>query len=164
MALGFPWWLSRWRIHLPLQEMQEVCVQSLNQEDPLEEEMTTHSSVLSWRIPWTEEPGSLQSMGSCKELNMTEVTETTHKTACSHLGFCSWASWQANQMPQHTTSVLDSFFFFMMDDSMFLKALAWKWSYLWPFLALLVAIMSQLSQENGHKTKFWISTRASNVP
>ena len=56
------------------------------------------------------------------------------------------------------------FFFFMMDDSMFLKALAWKWSYLWPFLALLVAIMSQLSQENGHKTKFWISTRASNVP
>ena len=39
-------------------------VRSLGQEDPLEEEMATHSSVLSWRIPWTEEPGGLQSMGS----------------------------------------------------------------------------------------------------
>ena len=39
-------------------------VQSLGQEDPLEKEMATHSSVLAWRIPWTEEPGRLQSMGS----------------------------------------------------------------------------------------------------
>ena len=38
--------------------------QSLGQEDSLEEEMVTHSSVLAWKIPWTEEPGSLQSMGS----------------------------------------------------------------------------------------------------
>jgi len=39
-------------------------VQSLIQEDPLEKEMATHSSILAWRIPWTEEPGRLQSMGS----------------------------------------------------------------------------------------------------
>ena len=38
-------------------------VQSLNQEDPLEEEMATHSSILAWEIPWTEEPGGLQPMG-----------------------------------------------------------------------------------------------------
>ena len=38
-------------------------VQSLDQKDPLEEEMATHSSILAWRIPWTEEPGKLQSMG-----------------------------------------------------------------------------------------------------
>ena len=38
-------------------------VQSLGQEDPLEKEMATHSSTLAWRIPWTEEPGGLQSMG-----------------------------------------------------------------------------------------------------
>ena len=38
-------------------------VQYLDQEDPLEEGMTTHSSILAWRIPWTEEPGGLQSMG-----------------------------------------------------------------------------------------------------
>ena len=39
-------------------------VRSLGQEDPLEKEMATHSSILSWKIPWTEEPGGLQSMGS----------------------------------------------------------------------------------------------------
>ena len=45
------------------QEMQETWVRSLGREDPLEEEMATPSSVLAWRIPWTEEPGGLQSMG-----------------------------------------------------------------------------------------------------
>ena len=43
---------------------QETRVQSLGWEDPLEKEMATHSSILAWRIPWTEEPGSLQSTGS----------------------------------------------------------------------------------------------------
>ena len=46
------------KIHLSMQETQ---VQSLGQEDPLEEEMESHSSILAWRIPWTEEPGGLQS-------------------------------------------------------------------------------------------------------
>ena len=44
--------------------MQETQVQSLGREDPLEEEMAAHSSILAWRIPLTEEPGGLQSMGS----------------------------------------------------------------------------------------------------
>ena len=43
--------------------MQETQVQSLGQEDPLEKEMATQSSILAWEIPWTEEPGGLQSMG-----------------------------------------------------------------------------------------------------
>ena len=43
--------------------MQETWVQSLGQEDLLEEEMATHSGILAWKIPWTEEPGRLQSMG-----------------------------------------------------------------------------------------------------
>ena len=43
--------------------MQETGVQSLGREDPLEKEMATHSGILAWRIPWTEEPGGLQSMG-----------------------------------------------------------------------------------------------------
>ena len=47
--------------HLPI--MQETHVQSLGQEDLLEKEMATHSSILAWKIPWMEEPGSLQSMG-----------------------------------------------------------------------------------------------------
>ena len=46
-----------------MQEMLETIVRSLDREDPLEEEMATHSSILTWRIPWTEEPGQLQSMG-----------------------------------------------------------------------------------------------------
>ena len=47
-----------------MQEMQEDQVRSLGWEDPLEEEVTAHSSILAWKIPWTEEPGGLQSMGS----------------------------------------------------------------------------------------------------
>ena len=46
--------------------MQETWAQSLGWEDPLEKEMATHSSILAWEIPWTEEPGELQSMGSQK--------------------------------------------------------------------------------------------------
>ena len=49
---------------------QETRVQFLGWEDPLEKEMATHSSIPLWRIPWTEEPGSLQSMG-LQELDMT---------------------------------------------------------------------------------------------
>ena len=48
--------------HLPI--MQETWVQSLGREDLLEKEMATHSSILAWKTPWTEEPGGLQSMGS----------------------------------------------------------------------------------------------------
>ena len=47
-----------------LPAMWETWVQSLGWEDPLEKEMATHSSILAWRIPWTEEPVGLQSMGS----------------------------------------------------------------------------------------------------
>ena len=47
--------------HLP--GMWEIQVQSLGQEDPLEKEMVTHSSILAWKIPWREEPGRLHSMG-----------------------------------------------------------------------------------------------------
>ena len=50
--------------HLP--EMQKTRVQSLGQKDPLEKEMATHSSILAWKIPWMEEPGRLQSMGSLR--------------------------------------------------------------------------------------------------
>ena len=49
-----------------MQEMQEMQVQSLGWEDPLEKEMATHFSILAWKIPWTEEPGGLESMGSQK--------------------------------------------------------------------------------------------------
>ena len=47
-----------------LSAMEAIWVQSLDQEDPLEEELATHSSILAWKIPWTEEPGGLQYVGS----------------------------------------------------------------------------------------------------
>ena len=53
---------------------QETWVRSLGWEDPLEEGMATHYSILAWRIPWTEEPGGLQSIASQRS-NMTEATE-----------------------------------------------------------------------------------------
>ena len=54
-----------------MQEMKETRVRSLGREDPLEEGMATSSNILVWRIPWTEEPGRHQSMGS-QESDMTE--------------------------------------------------------------------------------------------
>ena len=58
------------------QETQVTRVQSLGREDPLEEEMASHSRTLAWRIPWTEEPGGLQSMGSQK--SWTGLNTLTH--------------------------------------------------------------------------------------
>ena len=57
--------MAQWVKNPPeTQETQEEQIQSLSWEDPLEESMATHSSVLVWRMPWTEEPGRLQSKGS----------------------------------------------------------------------------------------------------
>ena len=55
-----------------LTAMPETCIQSLGQEDSLEKEMATHSIILAWEIPWTEEPGGLQSVGLQK--NQTQLT------------------------------------------------------------------------------------------
>ena len=57
--------MAQWVKNPPaMQEPREIQVQSLGQKDPLEEEMTTQSSVPAWKIPWTEEPSGLQSLGS----------------------------------------------------------------------------------------------------
>ena len=60
-----------------LPEMWETWVQSLGQEGPLDKEMATHSNILAWRIPWTEELGGLQPMGH-KELDTTERLTLSH--------------------------------------------------------------------------------------
>ena len=65
-----------------LPAMQETQVRSLGREDPLEKEIATHSSILAWGIPWTEEPGRLQSMG-LQELDMTECV-CMHSCARTH--------------------------------------------------------------------------------
>ena len=64
LSLLFITLITQWsRIFLP---MQETRVQSLGREDPLEKEMTAHSIILAWEIPWTVEPGRLQSLGVTK--------------------------------------------------------------------------------------------------
>ena len=60
-----------------MQETQEMQVGSLGEEDPLEEEMATHSSILAWRIPWTGQPGGLQFMGSQSQTQLSD--KHTHK-------------------------------------------------------------------------------------
>ena len=57
-----------------LPAMQETWVRSLGQQDPLEKKMATHSSILAWTIPWTEEPGGLQSMGSQSWTQLSDFT------------------------------------------------------------------------------------------
>ena len=56
-----------------LAQMYQMRVRSLGREDPLEEEMATHSGILAWETPWTEEPGGLQSMGVAK--NQTQLSD-----------------------------------------------------------------------------------------
>ena len=61
-----------------MQETQETLVRSLGRKDPLKEEMATRSSILAWRIPWTEEPGRLQSIGSGHKESDTTKQLSTH--------------------------------------------------------------------------------------
>ena len=68
--------MAQW-VKISLAE-QETWVQSLGQENPLEEGMATHSSILAWRIPWTEESGGLQSMG-LQRVRHDLATEHKHK-------------------------------------------------------------------------------------
>ena len=72
-----------------LPTVQETWVRSLGREDPLEKGMKTHSSILGWEIPWTEEPGGLQSMGSQR---VRHNWETNHFTFFTSL-FYRWGNW-----------------------------------------------------------------------
>ena len=74
-----------------MQEAQETWIQSLGQEDPLEEETATHSSIIIWEIPWTDEPGRLQSMGSQSQIQLSTILEQT--TLSQHLATYHEWSW-----------------------------------------------------------------------
>ena len=70
-----PCWLRRW-ISLPMQKLQELWFWSLGWLDTLAKETATHSGILAWRIPWTEEPGGLQSTGSQRVAHDWETNST----------------------------------------------------------------------------------------
>ena len=84
---GLPKWLSGEE-----SAVQETQVQYLGQERPLEEEMETHSSILTWRIPWTEEPGRLQSVGS-QRVTRTCACIHTHTHTHTHNSMLMDAEW-----------------------------------------------------------------------
>ena len=83
-----------------MQETQEMQVQSLSQEDPLEKKMATHSSILAWKIPWTEEPGRVVSMAS-QRVGRGWTTKHIQCTQCHSIYYLmedlgeseSWAVW-----------------------------------------------------------------------
>ena len=69
--------------------MQETRVQSLGQEDPVEEEMATQSGILAWEIPWTEKPGGVQSMGSQRAQHDLAIKQTRTKEMLQNLGLAT---------------------------------------------------------------------------
>ena len=96
-------WVAQRLKRLP--PTRETWVQSLGREDPLEKEMATHSSILAWRIPWTEEPGRLQSMGSQSRTRLSDFTSPqwlfTECTASKYVSRASeiiwvWKWWKLN--------------------------------------------------------------------
>ena len=91
-----------------MEERQEMRVRSLGGEDPLEEEMATHSSILAWRSPWTEEPGGLQPRGSQESDTM----------GCTHTMISKFGFWNS--------------------ESRFLDRLVWSLSFLRSSLIILV--------------------------
>ena len=78
-----------------LPAVQETGVQSLGWEDPLEKEMATHSSTLAWKIPWTEEPGRLQSMGLQRVRH--DWATSLHFTSCISKAFGFWATFSRSK-------------------------------------------------------------------
>ena len=88
LLLGQRWWVIRDSLMAQmvksLPAMRETWVQSLGQKDPLEVKMATRSSILAWKIPWTEEPGGPQSVGSQR---------VGHDWACTHAKCCEKGTW-----------------------------------------------------------------------
>ena len=83
--------VAQWlRVCLSMQEVQKTQVQSLGQEDPLEKEVAAHSTILAWKIPWTEEPGGLQSMGLQRIGHDWEQTHTGKWTNSVLTTFWDW--------------------------------------------------------------------------
>ena len=75
--------------------MRETWIQSLGREDPLKKEMATHSRILAWRTPWTEEPGGVQSRGSQSQTRLSNFTFTFHfhaleKEMATHSSDLAW--------------------------------------------------------------------------
>ena len=106
--------------------MQETLIPSLgleDQEDPLEEEMTTHSSILAWEIPWIGEPGGLQSMGSAKSQTLLRDSTTTN-TKNSHFNENNKSYELRSSLLGLQTTIFFFFFFFTIYSG--IPVTAWR--------------------------------------
>ena len=97
--------------HLP--EMRETQIRSLGQEDPLEKEVATHSSILAWRIPWREEPGRLQSMGSQRVRHDWATSLSLSFLSC-HLGGSLWPMFQWEEWLRLMNPVIQFYFWLLL--------------------------------------------------
>ena len=102
--------------HLP--EMRETQVWSLGREDPLEKEVATHSSILAWRIPWREEPGRLQSMGS-QRVGHDWATSLSLSFLSCHLGGSLWPMSQWEEWLRLMNPVIQFYFCLLLTLFMF---------------------------------------------
>ena len=129
--------------HLP--GMWETRVQSLSREDPLEKEMATHSSTLAWRMPWREEPGRLQSMGSQSQTRLSDFTPILDNpwlcqklSIYSHLiGVClriKQSIWKKGQVRYQMVIDFDQFIHMLIDRISILTLAEWHRPRLFSFL------------------------------
>ena len=96
--------------------MQKTRVQFLGQEDPLEKEMATHSNILAWKIPWTEEPGGLECMGLQRVIWLCDFTSSSISETIQYFSFCLLISF--NTMPSsfiHVVTIDKISFFFSLN-------------------------------------------------
>ena len=101
-----------------LPEMRETQVWSLGREDPLEKEVATHSSILAWRIPWREEPGRLQSMGS-QRVGHDWATSLSLSFLSCHLGGSLWPMSQWEEWLRLMNPVIQFYFCLLLTLFMF---------------------------------------------
>ena len=111
-------------VQMNLTAIQEIWVPSLGQEDPLEEGMATHPSILAWRSPWTEEPGGLQSVGSQSRTRLWLTTSALswESPRTEELGSL-WGLKESGTSEQLSTSMMLSVFFMLAYKSSLMKFL-----------------------------------------
>ena len=100
-----------------LPAMWETQVRSLNQEDPLEKEMATRSSIVAWRIPWTEEPGKLQSLGSQRVRN-NWATNTFTFIACHLIWVVNYGALSLYKLKRTPETLTNHTFSWLIKDMM----------------------------------------------
>ena len=100
--------------------MQETWVPFLGWEDPLEEGMATYSSILAWKIPWTEDPDCLQSMG-CKKSDIIEATENAHTGTEFSNNLCLGHYYRNDQLSINSCQPIFTVVFFLLPNIWFKK-------------------------------------------